>query len=359
MDWIKKHYDQFALAVISTAVLGLAIFLYLRAQNFNERFAEALQQPIENNKVPPVVLDQIDKANALLSKPPAWTVPASDAPSDRGSLFVSERYMLNKDGNPTRPDVGSIYSDSLTGKPIPNTWFLDNNLPLFDPGVCLQDPDNDGFPNEVEWRLKTDPNSKESHPPYYAMLFLKQVIRVPFRLRFLAYDGDLKKDPKFEKFSFQIKTMDLRQPSEFLSIGDTVANTKFKLEKFEYKTKMNPSTLDEEDVSELTVVNTETGDKAVLVLNKVVNSPDYYIRFDYQWPASEQPPSKAGMQPPKPGEIVVKRLGFFVLQPNIGVNDRYKLIDIKDDDVVIQLPDGQTAADGTNKVTIKRDPRKK
>src|SRR5580704_5896514 len=102
MDWIKKHYDQFALAVISAAVLAFAIFLYLKTQNFGERFAEALAQPIQNDKVPPIVLDQIDKANALLAKPPAWDVPASDRPSDRGSLFVSERYMLDKEGNPTR-----------------------------------------------------------------------------------------------------------------------------------------------------------------------------------------------------------------------------------------------------------------
>ena len=124
MDWIKKHYDQFALGVISALVLALAIFLYLKAQNFNEKFEEALKQPIENNKVPPIVLDQIDKANALLAKPPVWVVALPDRPdSDRGSLFVSEHYMLNKEGNPTRPASGSIYTDSLTGQPIPNIWF--------------------------------------------------------------------------------------------------------------------------------------------------------------------------------------------------------------------------------------------
>ena len=351
MDWIKKHYDQFALAVISTVVLAFAIFLYLRTQGFGERFADALAQPIQNDKVPPIVLDQIDKANALLAKPPNWTIPQSDHPSDRGSLFVSERYMLDKDGNPTRPATGSIYSDSLTGKPIPNTWFLDNNLPLFDPSVRLQDPDGDGFPNEVEWRWQTDPTTKESHPPYYAMLYLKQVVRVPFRLRFLGYDGDPKKD-KPDKFSFQINTLDLRQPTEFLKLGDTVAHTNFRLEKFEYKTAKNASTGDEEDVSELTVINTETHDKAVLILDRIVDSPDFYIRFDYQWPQPDQPPLK-------PTEFVVKRLGTFVLRPNVSPKDFYKLIDIKDDAAVIQLPAGQTTAEGGNTVVITRDPRKK
>jgi hypothetical protein len=348
MDWIKKHYDQFSLAVVSAAVLTFAIFLYLRTQNFGQRFTDVVTQPVQNDKVPPSVLDQIDRADAMLAKPPLWVLSAPD----RGSLFVSERYMLDQNGNPTRPMIGSIYTDSLTGKPIPNIWFLDNNLPLFDPTVRLQDPDGDGFPNEVEWRYKTDPNSKESHPPYYAMLFLKQVIRVPFRLRFLGYDGDPKKD-KPEKFEFQINTLDLRQPTEFLKLGDTVSKTNFKLEKFEYKTAKNASTGDEEDVSELTVVNTETGDKAVLILNRIVDSPDYYVRFDYQWPQPDQPPLK-------PSEFQVKRLGKFVLRPNVNpAKDSYKLIDIKENAAVIQLPDGQTAADGSNKVEITRDPRKK
>ena len=347
MDWIKKHYDQFSLAVVSAVVLTFAIFLFLRTQDFGQKFADALAQPVQNDKVPPIVLDQIDRADAMLAKPPLWVASTPD----RGSLFVSDRYMLDQNGNPTRPTDGSIYTDSLTGKPIPNIWFLDNNLPLFDPTVRMQDPDHDGFPNEVEFRYKTDPNSKDSHPPYYAMLFLKQVIRVPFRLRFLGYDGDPKRD-KPEKFEFQINTLDVKQPTEFLKLGDTVSKTNFKLEKFEYKTSKNDSTGDLEDVSELTVVNTETGDKAILILNRIVDSPDYYVRFDYQWPQPEQPPLK-------PSEIVVKRLGFFVLKPNTTMTDRYKLIDIKENAAVIQLPDGQTAPDGSNKVEITRDPRKK
>jgi hypothetical protein len=343
MDWIKKHYDQFSLAVVSALVLAFAIFLYLRTQNFGDRFADALAQPVQNEKVPPVVLDQIDRANALLAKPPTWVVAAPD----RGSLFVSERYMLDPSGNPTRPTEGSIYKDSLTGKDIPNIWFLDNNLPLFDPTVRLQDPDMDGFPNEVEWRLGTDPNNKESHPPYYAMLFLKKVEHVSFRLRFDSYDGDPKKP---ENMTFQINTIDRRGHTEFLKLQEIVSGTHFKLEKFQYKTAKNTSTGEDEEVSELTVVNTETNDRAVLILNRIVDSPDFYVLFDYQWPQPDQPPLK-------PIEFRVKKAGTFVLRPL--VKDFYKLIDIKENAAVIQLPDGQTAPDGGNTVEITRDPRKK
>ena len=94
---------------------------------------------------------------------------------------------------------------------------------------------------------------------------------VPFRLLFNGYDGNPKKDAP-DKFSFQINTIDLRQPSEFLKIGDTVTKTKWKLAKFEYKTVINPKTEEPEDVSELTLVNTETKKTLVLILNRVTDA---------------------------------------------------------------------------------------
>src|SRR6202012_4333078 len=142
-----------------------------------------------------------------------------------------------------------------------------------DPSVPFQDADKDGFTNEDEFRAGTDPNNKDDHPPYYSKLFLAKFIKVPLRLVLNAYDGAPKRD-KPDKFSFQIDTIDLKQPSEFLKLGEMVPNTKFKLEKFEYKTAFNPKTEDQEEVSELTLIATDTGDKIVLIYNKVTDSPD-------------------------------------------------------------------------------------
>jgi hypothetical protein len=141
---------------------------------------------------------------------------------------------------------------------------------------------------------------------------------VPFRLLFNAHDG-----PEGE---FQINTLDLRQPSQFLKIGDAVANTKFKLEKFEPKAETNASTGEESDVSELTLVNTETQERIVLVLAKVTDSPDSFALFHYAWP-----------NPPL--EFQVKKNQEFVLKPNI--QERYKLVDIKETEALIQLPSGE------------------
>ena len=338
MNWIKKRYDQFLLALLSVGLLACAVLIFLKVQSFPDKFADALSNVPPSNKVPPVPLDRIEAAKRELEKPPTWTVPLKEKDQTLGSLFVSDHYIVGKDsGTPEKPGAGSLWKDSLTGKSIENIWFMDNNLPLLDPTVTTQDPDKDGFSNEDEWRAQTDPNDKLSHPPYYTKLFLKQFIQVPFRLVFKSYDGDPKKDP-IEKFSFQIDTIDLKQPSDFLKIGEQVPNTKYKLDKFQFKEAYNASIQEKEDVSELTLVNTDTGDTIVLIFNRVTNSPDVYARFEYEWPQPSQ-------------VITVKKLQEFVLKPEVDDKHHYKLIDINETEAQIQLPNG-------DKYTVAKDPRK-
>ena len=95
--------------------------------------------------------------------------------------------------------------------------------------------------------------------------------RVPFRLLFNGHDFDPKK-PNHPNVEFQLNTIDLKQPSDFLKLGDKVPNTKWKLTKFEYKTRINPQTREAEDVSELTVTNSETNQEVVLILNRMTDT---------------------------------------------------------------------------------------
>jgi hypothetical protein len=92
--------------------------------------------------------------------------------------------------------------------------------------------------------------------------------RTPMRLLFNAYDDDATR-VNVEKINFQINTLDLRHPSVFLKLGDMIPNTTFKLSKFEYKTRRNPSLGTEDDVSELTLKNVKSGATVVLVYQKV------------------------------------------------------------------------------------------
>jgi hypothetical protein len=327
MEWIKNNPHQLALAVCSAGLIGASAFVLLQSQGLPEKFSSATHlldvQPKDNVK--PLEMQVIQEAAKDLQSPTRWAI----ADEKGGPLFISKRYIV-KDGKVIPPDVGGV--ETRYGV-IPNKWLIDNGLNPFDPATAKQDPDNDGFPNEDEWKYgQTNPKDAKSFPPYHTRLYLKQYIRVPFRLKFVADDVD-KKDPS--KSTFQINTLDLRTPSTFLPIGETIPKTKFKLEKFEQKTAVNPKTGAEDDVSELTVLNTETGDRVVLIKNQITDSPDSFALFNYEWPEPDQ-------------AIQVKKLQQFVLRPNTQV--RYKLLDIKESEALIELPSGE-------KFTVLRTPQ--
>ena len=86
-----------------------------------------------------------------------------------------------------------------------------------------------------------------------------------FRLIFKSYDGRLDRP---EKMSFQVDTLDLRQPTMFLKLGERVPKTHLKLVSFAAIEVIHPTTGDPEDISELTVRNVETGVSTVMVLRR-------------------------------------------------------------------------------------------
>ena len=330
MDWIKKNYDRFTLAVFAAALVAVSVMMFLNTSGFAERFSAALASPPHNNTIPAVDTAVIDAAKQQLETPTVWKERDSDKDQNGGLLFTADRFIAGPQG-PEKVKDRAIWVHSRTKQSIPPAWVLDHNLDPLDPAQAQRDADGDGFWNEDEWLYTTDPNKKESHPPYHALLFLKQWIKVKFRQKFQAYDGDLKKP---ESMTFQINAVDLRQSSEFLSIGATVAKTKFVLKKFEFKEVLNPKTGDKEDRSELTVENTETGDIVVLVLDTEVDSPNQFAAFDYYLVAKDVSPDGK-----TPFSFTVAKLKEFVLRPNI--TDRYKLLDVNDSEAVIQLPDGK------------------
>jgi hypothetical protein len=341
MDWIKKHYDQFILAVLAVSLLAFSAMLMISAGNFGSEFAASNIALQNRDKLPPLALGAIDEAKKSLDTPSHWaegdsrTNEADGKTRKRGQLFVSDRYVIGQDGTPKRPSAESFYKDTLTAKSIPNLWFLDNNLNLLDPAVPVGDADRDGFLNEDEWRAGTDPNSKDSHPSYVSKLFVKQFIRMPFRLEFKSHDGEPK--TPVDQISFGVNTLDLKQPTQFLKLGQPVAGTPFKLEKFVFKSRHNLKTDSDEDVSELTLLNTQTQDSVVLVLNRLTDSPNYSMKFIYTW----ENPAK---------EFVVRKLGNFALNPN--AKELYKLVDSLEGKAVIKSPDGQ-------QIEVLPDPRSK
>jgi hypothetical protein len=199
--------------------------------------------------------------------------------------------------------------------PVPNEWIEQFGLPIADSDVLEQDPDGDGFNNFDEWQGHTNPIDAKSHPDYLTKLRLKSFSQEPFRLVFASrIEG-----------SFGINTIDLKQPTQFVKIGDTIAGTHFRVAKFLEKSEKDKYGTDQ-DVSELTLENTETHEQLTLVKEKVAISPESVATFVYSWRERR--------------EFVVKKDQEFSLPPQGEI--RYKLVDVQPTKAVIassQKPD--------------------
>lgn len=296
MDWIKKNYDRCALIVFALVLVASLGMVFVKIGALPEALADVEKDVTKGTKLTEADTSFLDKTKEAITTPPVWKL------NHPGSLFVSHRYLVI-DGKLQDPLEGG----AMLHAPVPNQWLTDNNLDLLNPDILNEDPDGDGFTVLDEFLGGSDPNDKGSRPSYSTKLRLKRYVRKPFRLKFAAYDGD----------SFQINTLDIRQPSQFLPLGADIEGTKFKVLKFEKKVTVDENEM-EKDLSELTVQNKETGEEVVLIYNKVVDSPDSYALFNFLWDNSE---------------FYVKKDQTFALKPE--PKNLYKLIDITDQQAVI------------------------
>jgi hypothetical protein len=118
--------------------------------------------------------------------------------------------------------------------------------------------------------------------------------------------------------TFAINTIDLKEPTQFLKIGDTIAGTRFKIVKFTEEYEPNQYGT-EVDVSELTLQHEETTEQVTLVKEKVAISPESVATFVYSWGGQR--------------EFQVRKDREFSLKPLDEI--KYKLVDVQPGKAVI------------------------
>jgi hypothetical protein len=299
MDWIKSHYDRVTVIAATLLLFVSAVSIWRSANSFGERFLAAQNSGEPKKPSPPGKAGELEKVMTKLQQPPQWTF------GGRSGLFVPEKHFIGPDGNPATLQSTQVHP------PVPNEWLEQFNLPIADADVLTQDADGDGFTNLDEWQGHTNPTDKNSHPAYLSKLKLKSFTEEPFRLKFSSSVGD----------TFAINTIDLKQPTLFLKVGDTVTGTHFKIVKFtekyepdKYGTNM--------DVSELLLEQEQSKEHLVLVKEKVAISPESVATFVYTWPAGGDRK-----------EFEVRKDQEFSLKPQEDI--KYKLIDVQPTKAVI------------------------
>ena len=288
MTWIRANYDR-------VAVFAAAFFLFVSALIITKnawQFGESLglqTAPAPKPAAPPPKAFELEQATEKLKQPAQWTF------SSRSGLFVPEKHFIGANGLPETLQTTEVHP------PVPNEWLEQFNLTIGEADVLTQDPDGDGFNNLEEWQNKTNPTDKASHPPFIAKLKMKSFAQEPFRLVFASWVDA----------TFALNTHDLKEPTQFLKIGDSIRGTKFKLVKFTEKYDTNKYGT-KVDVSELTLENHETHEPVTLVKEKIMISPESVANFVYEWGEGK--------------EFAVKKDPEFSL--NLEEQIRYKLIDV-------------------------------
>ena len=350
MEWIKKNPAQLVLALVAALTLAAAIVLCTKVDEFKGAFNDLNIPPNKDNKIPAIDAGTMDKAMTAVDAPALWDAGKS---KEAGSLFVSKKYVL-KDGALVKPMNWTF------NPPIPNAWLEKYGFDYLNPSVLDEDSDKDGFSNKLEFfgidvqshldmagqpvfgkdgkplvDDSTDPTDPKSHPPYHTRLALKKVNMIAFRLRLMSYDAN--KAGVVD--TVQINTIDRGNRSMFVPLGEIIPGTKFKTVSFAKKEVPDVDNT-KKDVSELTIINTETNEKLMLVLSVVRDSPESNVDLTYHWVGSDGQKT--------PDIMTLQKGATFRLPPE---NDKiYKVIDIKAPDqqngqlgeVKIQIPNGET-----------------
>ena len=290
MDWIKAHYDRVTVIAAALLLLLSAVSIWRSAVGFGDNFLTAQAAPPPKKPSPPGTANDLELAIQKIQVPSQWTF------GGRSGLFVPEKHFIGANGLPATLQTTQVHP------PVPNEWLEQFNLPIADADVLTQDPDGDGFTNLDEWQGHTNPIDKNSHPDYLTKLKLKAFTEEPFRLKFSSWVGD----------TFAINTIDLKQPTLFLRVGDIVTGTRFKILKFtekyvpdKYGTNM--------DMSELLLEQEQTKDRLTLIKEKVAISPESVATFVYTWGDRR--------------EFEVRKDQEFSLKPQEEI--KYKLVDVQ------------------------------
>jgi hypothetical protein len=273
----QGNYEKVILTLSALLAIGVAVWLVLESQGFEDSLA--LAQPSAQSGMNPPDKQKVTEATETIRKKYAWTSPARNGkavPLNKSVLLVMKEGQLFDLLLPEpkfREPMTNIFLTGDLSKSPPESQLPD----IFSPNVGDLDADGDGFSNLEEFNAKTDPRDASKMPPLTNKLFLRQRISHDYIMKLVSGDGAtfqiqrLKPEPKASKF--------VAMNEEF---GFEKGVTRFKLLSAKKETIQHP-TLGPMDASIVKVLDLSTKKEFELVQGKEINLAEYEAELEFLW----------------------------------------------------------------------------
>jgi hypothetical protein len=301
----QGNYEKVILTLSSLLAIGVAVWLVLESQGFEESLA--LAEPAAQSGMNPPDKLKVVEATETIKKKYSWVSPERNGkavPLNKSVLLVmkdGQLFDLLLPEPKFRPPMTNIFLTGDLSKNPPETQLPD----IFSPNVGDLDADGDGFSNLEEFIAKTDPRDATKMPPLTNKLFLRQRISHDYILKLVSGDGAtfqvqrLKPEPKASKF--------VAMNEEF---GFEKGVIRFKLLSSKKETIQHP-TLGPKEASIVKVLDLSTKKEFELVQGKEVNLAEYEAELEFRWQKSHTIP---GVKEGKTFQLPGLGISYYILK---------------------------------------------
>lgn len=271
----KGNYEKTILIISSLIAIGVAVFLILESQGFEESLV--LAQGSSRNDLNAPASQRVTEATETMKKKYSWLSPVRNqkaVPLNKSVMLVmkdGKLFDLLLPEPKLREPMTNIFLTGDQTKSPPETQLPN----IFSPNVGQLDADNDGFSNLEEFNAKTDPRDASSLPPYTDKLFLIKRISHDYILLLKGgSDGTFQIQRQVPTKSSVFKPMN----EEF---GFDKGTLRFKILSAEKKmitTKFGPK-----EAYVLKMYDMSTKKEFTLEEGTEVNLAEYEAEFEFRW----------------------------------------------------------------------------
>ncbi|MCB1276665.1 Amuc_1099 family pilus-like system protein [Prosthecobacter sp.] len=274
---MQKSYEKIILTISALLAIGVAVYLVLESQGFEDSLA--LTQATSRNELSAPNTQAVEDATNTIKKKYSWVSPVRNGkavPLNKSVLLVmkdNELFDLTLAEPKFREPMTNVFLVGDRSKSPPEA-----QLPhIFSPNVGDLDADDDGFSNLEEFNAKTNPRDANSMPPYTTKLYLQKRVSHDYILKMVSGDGKtfqiqrLAPEPKSSKFA------GINEP-----FGFEKGVVRFKILSSKKDTIQHP-TLGQMDVFVLKALDLSSNKEFELVQGKEINLAEYEAVLEFRW----------------------------------------------------------------------------